>query len=162
MNYKYLGKYHYIYQLSLNEDHKLHLVKIPIVYSNKQYVFIRRLGSYELNKIQLNSFSPYYSGDIYTDFTENTAEKLKNRIIDGVARGYGIVFRFLLEDITPVVEFKNKLNTENLALAYLIKEKTAFENKKKNLINQLNQLDSKLKDLSERIEELEPHAICIE
>lgn len=43
MNYKHLGKYHYVYEIIANE-HELRMERHPIVYSNKDYIYFVRSG----------------------------------------------------------------------------------------------------------------------
>lgn len=44
MNYKHLGKYHYIYEVIANE-HELRMERHPIIYSNKDYIYFVRSGA---------------------------------------------------------------------------------------------------------------------
>ena len=155
MNYKYLGKYHYIYRLWFMASGQAVLEKIPIVYSNKYYVYVKGPGTYELNKLALETDSPYISGDIYTEFSDVLVKKIRDKATDSFRSGYGTgQWWFLLDDISPLknwaesvkFDFK-KINLEN--------EIEQCERRKERALNEYKKASAELTEYELRLRNLE-------
>ena len=112
MNYKYLGKYHYIYRLTFSSSGVANVEKFPIVYSNKRYVYIKQAGSYELIHLCLSS---YYSYDrqINTEFNEKAIESIVKRASESFSHGYGSgTWWFLLDDNKELIEWARNVKLD--------------------------------------------------
>ena len=139
MNYKYLSKYHYIYRLYFMSSGQSVFEKIPIVYSNKHYVYVKEPGTYDLKSLRLENDSPYISGDIRTEFTSEMTEKIKNRAARNFSEGYGSPkWWFLLDDISPLKEWAGsvkfdfeKINLENEIKRCEVRKERALNEYKK-------------------------------
>ena len=98
MNYKHLGKYHYIYEAIANEN-ELRIERHPIVYSNKDYIYFVRSGATrvedlvtlnvqtEVNYDEIASWLKYaadpdswYSSRKYYILDKEGSEKLKELV----------------------------------------------------------------------------------
>lgn len=157
MNYKHLGKYHYIYRLYYDSMFVAHLEKFPIVYSNKRYIYIKEPGCYELKRLILNKFSPYQSADVITEFTDGSKERIKKRVGENYARGYGTpTFWFLLDDISQVQTYVADLpSPSSFAKYYYIEELSRLKSQKYGLENNIKRVDYKIANMELELEKLE-------
>lgn len=69
MNYKHLGKYHYIYEVIANE-HELRMERHPIVYSNKDYIYFVRSGDTRAEFLHTTSVQPEVNYDEMLEWLE--------------------------------------------------------------------------------------------
>lgn len=127
MNYKYLGKYHHIYRLSIGGDLKAHVEKFPIVYANKHYIYFTVPGSYQPELATLNPENIFDRGNVYTSFDQKTTDLIKKQVgarVSGRLTGYSGIsnYYFLLDDPTELKTFANELSEKDLRTAYLRSE----------------------------------------
>ena len=153
MNYKYLSKYHYIYRLSFGNDKVAHVEKVPIVYSNKHYIYVIDPGSDNLKAITFNPYDAYSSGDVYTSLDESVKNKISLYIsVIGHPSKY---YWFLIDDPEPLKNFANNLSKFDLQKYHLREEKDMLERRISDLQKNLNENLAKLATINHKLDKLE-------
>lgn len=134
MNYKHLGKYHYIYRLTFGGDQKAHIEKIPIAYSNKRYVCIIEPGCDCLKQLTLTPTASYYHGDIFVEINDMVKETISRYLLSryrDFTERYGVYsfapFWFLLNDPKPLEEMAMEFQNYDIKKLYLTTEKKRLE-----------------------------------
>lgn len=125
MNYKHLGKYHYIYRLSFGGDGGTHIEKLPIAYSNQHYVYVIQPGSYELKQLSLRSFNGYSPCDIFTEVDDKAREKIVRWLGEITNSGYKVFRReyyFLIDDPEELKQMADQIDHVDLLKAYLMSQ----------------------------------------
>lgn len=158
MNYKHLGKYHYIYRLSFGGDTRIHIEKLPIAYSNQHYVYAIEPGVYELTKLTLRPFAFYDHGDIYTDTSEKTEEKIVTYLSSVAKDGYKCFnrkFYFLIDDPAELDALGERIGRVNLLRAWLTSEAVRIQNTIESQEKETQKWRSKLANLNYRIHKID-------
>ena len=158
MNYKHLGKYHYLYRLSFGNDKVAHVEKLPIAYSNKHYIYVIEPGSDNLKAITFNPYDTYSSGDIYTSLDESVKNKIRLYISERILKSssnYLASYWFLIDDSEPLENFAKNILKFDLQKYYLNKDKEMLERRISNLQKDLNENLVKLATINHKLDKLE-------
>ena len=139
MNYKHLGKYHYIYRLSIGGDWKAHVEKLPIAYSNKSYIYIITPGSDELTRIDISDRSRFF---------EKIDDTTMIRLVDSEQRRMSrnincyntspAFYYFLIDNPDELNEFASKFTWTYLVEKQLLDKKDALVNAISRMRSQLS------------------------
>lgn len=107
MNYKHLGKYHYVYEVIANE-HELRMERHPIVYSNKDYIYFVRSGDTRAEFLHTPSVQPEVNYDKMLEWIQYATDP------DSwcFGRAYYILDK---EESKKLKELIDQLNDEGLA-----------------------------------------------
>lgn len=149
MNYKHLSKYHYIYRLyfDFRDDLIAHIEKLPIIYSNKQYIYISEPGNDELRRLTLNA--PYGYSDIKTEVNDDVRKVigacLEDILTQNTNPNRSRYFYFLIDDPELLNEFKNYTSVKEMRRLYL-------ESKVKNLVANMKSQEEVVKKYHDRID----------
>lgn len=157
MNYKYLGKYHYLYRLSFGNDNVAHVEKLPIAYSNKHYIYVIEPGSDNLKAITFNPYDTYSSGDIYTSLDESVKNKIRLYISEKSRKSssYLASYWFLIDDPESLENFAKNILKFDLQKYYLNKDKEMLERRISNLQKDLDEDLVKLATIDHKLGKLE-------
>lgn len=158
MNYKHLGKYHYLYRLSFGNDSVAHVEKFPIAYSNKHYIYVIEPGSDILTMIPFDPYDTYSSGDIYTSLDESVKNKIRLRISERSQKpssNYLTSYWFLIDDPEPLENFAKNILKFDLQKYYLNKDKEMLERRISNLKKDLDENLVKLATINHKLSKLE-------
>ena len=148
MNYKHLGKYHYIYRLSIGGDWKAHVEKLPIAYSNKSYIYIIAPGSDELVRIDISDRSRFFER-----IDDNTMIRLidaEQRRLSRTINHYNTssaFYYFLIDNPDELTEFANKFTWMYLVKKQLLDKKDA-------LVDVISRMRSQLSIKEKELEEV--------
>lgn len=148
MNYKHLGKYHYIYRLTFSAKGVANVEKFPIVYSNRCYVYVKQAGSDELTKLGLDT---KYIREINTEFNEYVIDKIIKRASESFAHHYSSPnWWFLLDDNKELIEWAKNVKldfTEN----YILEELKRLDKKEADLCLSLNSVRGQIKEYQRKL-----------
>lgn len=154
MNYKHLGKYHYIYRLSFGGDGGTHIEKFPIAYSNQHYVYVILPGSYELKQLSLRSFDGYSACDIFTEAGDKVREKIVRWLGEIVNSGYKVFRReyyFLIDNPEELKQMVDQIDHVDLVKAYLMSQANDIRRTIDHQEKETQKWRSKLANLNYRI-----------
>ena len=155
MNYKYLSKYHYIYRLSLCDDHTAHIEKFPIAYSNKTYLYVIESGNPELRKLTLTPTSAYCHGNIYVEVNDKVKSEISNRLNSSYRYARVLWCWFLVDNLEPLKELIDEFQNKTLQKLYLEKERDRLDLLVRNAKFDLDKKTEELENVIARIEKLE-------
>lgn len=152
MNYKHLSKYHYIYRLYLGFDLTAHIEKLPIIYSNKHYIYVSEPGNDELTRLTFNPYSSCDAPDVMTEVNDNTRKFIgaciESILIRPEIKCRSRFFYFLTDDPELLNEFKNYTSVKEMRRLYL-------ESKVKDLVANMESQEEVVKKYRNRIEAIQ-------
>lgn len=146
MNYKHLGKYHYIYEIIANE-YEIRIERHPIVYSNKDYIYFVPSGTTRARILD----TPNAQTEVNYDEMLTWLVRDRSGLFRSADREFYILDK---EEAKKLKEFIERFNDEDLA---------EFRRQKmlKNLLNQATSLkciietyERELAETNKKIKEL--------
>lgn len=152
MNYKHLGKYHYIYRLSIGGDWKAHVEKLPIAYSNKNYIYVITPGSDELTRIDISDRSRFF--EKIDDTTMIRLVDSEQRRINRIINRYSVspaFYYFLIDNPDELTEFASKITSTYLVEKQLLIKKDELLNDISRMRNQLSMKEKELETVKSNL-----------
>ena len=153
MNYKHLGKYHFIYHFMVDANLKAHVEKLPIAYSNQHYIYVIPTGSDELRRLTLKPYSCYDRSDVYTEINKEIQKKIHTRAARNL-REYGAGWGrtdawFLLDEPKSLQDFAEKFSMADVQKEYLLEKKEEALREAENLKCRLQEIKNNLNKIME-------------
>lgn len=123
MNYKHLGKYHYIYRVQLTGNIQMHIEKLPIAYSNQYYIYVIEPGNDALKCLSLRPRNFYDQSDIHEAVDNRVKDLINRKLFQGISQ-YGTCYAgftmyFLVDDPAELEKIRTSINLKAYELSLL-------------------------------------------
>lgn len=153
MYYKHLSKYHYIYRLSFGGDMKAHVEKMPIAYSNSQYIYVIRPGADRLQELELCDVCKEVSETIRDKIITYLSNKIKK--YQSEYHYYTRDFYFLLDNSDILNDFARELEKLDFNKEYLLSEEKRLQYGLKRAVEESAKWRQQLDDVQRKLKNFE-------